>query len=349
MPPGKPMPVAGSMMESARGAEVAAAFGHAGHGGIHCRAALPHPAELLGPEEEGLAAVAVVERQRHGAAQRVSEIVQPERKHLVREVVAGIQRVVAEKLVHGAAKLLAAALGDHVDLGEPAAPVFGGESGSHDLELRNRFDGGEGVERAAAYDGIGVARAVDIEALARRPRTVDLHGGPGVRVGAVGHVGGHAGHQFQQRHERPPVELKLAHLLAGNQAALIGALRLHLFDVGHHGDLLRQLADLQGHVYGEAIADVQLDAGAHGALEAGLPGRNLVDADGKVHQGVAAVRAGFGGPGGAGFGMNGGYLGARNGGAGAVHDGARDAARGFLGGEAGRRETEELQSCGECA
>ena len=200
-----------------------------------------------------------------GAAERVAELVLLEVWDRRLENVPGREGVVLEIVGRAPAKVVGAALGDHLDLRAAVAPVHRREVVRDDAHFLDRFGVGRQVRDAAARDAVR-ARVVDGEgvgfvALAAGVDAGRGLAGKGVVAGAAGAEGGrhalagHAGLQRDQVVEVPAVERHLLQLHAIDAPGHAALLRFDERRGGRDGHAFLHAGDFQGDVQPRGFTD----------------------------------------------------------------------------------------------
>ena len=236
---------------------------------------------LLADEEEELVLLRVpllgnIDR----AADRVAEIVEPQRIHLAREKGAGVEDVVADELEQRAVVALRAALGYDVNQCTRAPAEFRAIARRQDLHLGDRVRAGidRGIRVAAI---VHVLRAVHVKRDGVRANAVDaLSGGgkgqpEGIERGRHG-----ARNQAQQLRVVAAIQRDLAQLPAADDPRHIAGRGLHLFHRRRHGNRFRHGAHFQSEVDAPPRGGIQNDAGLFDRAKPFLLGANRVGAPG---------------------------------------------------------------------
>ena len=210
------------------------------------------------------------------------------------EVVAGIERVIAQELPRAGVKLLRAGLDDSCHRGRRRQAVFRAVVRGHLPEL------GDGVHRG---HNVGTAATAAVAALAPSSKyrlwliahAVETHIGVAAdwrRDLEIALAAGCAGRQRNQRVHAAAVGGELAELLSGDDVADFAGVGLHGDRGGFDRDLFLGAADLELEVDTGTIADLQHDVLLLGNFEAGGRGSNGVASDAKIGDNVLAVAAG---------------------------------------------------------
>ncbi len=202
--------------------------------------------------------------------------------------VAGVEGLVASEVVAGAARAVAARLGDHVDDGVQRRAVLGVELVAEDLEL---LDGilGHVDDRAAprrVVDGAAVEDRRVAVALVGEPAELG-HREPAVHAGE----GRRAGQELGQHQEVAVEHRQHGQLLADDHRLRLCLGHLDQRALAADDDALGQRGDAEREVDGGVGADQQDDR-ALGRREAGELGGDRVRPGLEIDRPVVALRAG---------------------------------------------------------
>ncbi len=284
-------------------AEVAVALRRGRHGVDERQAARLLPAGVVGEEEGAVRPLVArqVQRPADGAAELV--LAEGRLRHFgavgagpLREVVVGVEDVVADEVEDRAAELVRARLGRHRD-DAGAAAELGREDAVQHLELAHRLDrrrDDDGVEGELVVVDAVDEPAVGVGLLAEG---VEVGGAARVEGAGAGEVLAllarrHAGDEVDERREVALVQRQLADRLLLDDRADFGRLgldqRRRRDDRRHFGEL----ADLEAGVDAGAIVDLDGDALAHVLLEAGQLDFDFIRAGVEERGDVGAVGVG---------------------------------------------------------
>ena len=211
-----------------------------------------------------------------------------DRRH---EVIFSAQDVIAPEVVGAASELVAAALGDDIDLGAAGAGILRSIAVARNLELLDAIDGGidqDGALRA----NIVVAGAVNppLVGIGRRATERDVDAGeePFVLIVETG-IDRRPRQQRGQLHKVAAVQRQLAHLLAQHGVGDCAGLGLDQHGRGFHIHILGADAYLQLHVERSGIGHVQREVALGYLLEARLVDSHCVRSRFKVSKAVIAL------------------------------------------------------------
>ena len=216
-----------------------------------------------------------------------AESVEPKFGDLLRggvEVVAGIERVVAQELPSAGVILLGAGLDDGRHGRRGRQPIFSAVVRGHLPEF------GDGIERrhdvgtagAATIAALAAIEQIEVVALAH---SVETHVGVAAdrsRNLEIALAAGCAGRQGNQRVHAAPVGGELTELLSGDDVADFTGIGLHGDRRGLDRDLFLSAADREFEVDAGAVVDGEDDVFLLGNLESGRRGSDGVVADVKI-------------------------------------------------------------------
>ena len=238
-------------------------------------------------------------------------------------------------------QLVGSRLQAHVDYGAGRAPVFRREAVGHDLEF---LDGVHvRLDRLALAPLVGDLRVVVVHAVEQVVVLGGAHAASRKTAGArAGRGFVRPGRKQRQLDVVAPVQRKVHHFLVVDHLTLRRFVHRQQRGRRGHRHVLVHLAHFERQVHHRGLLDLEHDALAHHALEAGRFRGHAIAADAQRHGLIAAVRARGGLGGDVGFEVGDGDGGGRNERSGLVLHGADDARCLHLRGEQ-RAEQERKQ------
>ena len=209
------------------------------------------------------------------------------------EVVARIERVVAEILPSRSVELLGPGLDDRRDRRGGGQAVLGAVVRGHVLELGDRVDGRGDTATATAT--VQVLAAVNQLKIVPSSLAVNTHVVVGTDRSEWNPVRLNAGctwRERKQRVQRAPVDTKIRYLCSVNDRADFAGVSLHSDCIRLDSHLLLRATDLQLEVDTTAVADGQNDVLLLGGLETARRHAHAIAPDDQIWRHVLTVAVG---------------------------------------------------------